>query len=138
MKKRDKKAQVSMEYMIVIGFVTFVVLVLLIQSFFYKRQVEKQVETTQAEQIVRSIIDTSEQVYYVGKPTKTTLKVYMPSGVQSIEFPNGTLLMKIRTQSGISDITYPSKVNITGTLSPNPGIRYIKVESRGTYVWVYV
>lgn len=138
MKKRDKKAQVSMEYMIVIGFVTFVVLVLLIQSFFYKRQVENQVSTTQAEQIVRSIIDTSEQVYYVGKPTKTTLKVYMPAGVQSIEFPNGTLLLKIKTESGVSDITYPSKVNITGSLSPNPGIRYIKVESRGTYVWVYV
>ncbi len=137
MKKRDRKAQVSMEYMIVIGFVTFVVLVLLIQSFFYRRQVENQVSTTQGEQIVKSIIDTSEQVYYVGKPTKTTLKVSMPDGIQSLDFVNGTVLMRIKTQSGISDITYPSKVNITGNLSSNPGIRYIKVESRGTYVWVY-
>lgn len=125
-----------MEYMVVIGFVTFIVMVLLIQSFFYKRQVERQVSTTQAEQIVKSIIDTSEQVYYVGKPTKTTLKVSIPDGVQSLDFVNGTVLMRIATQSGVSDITYPSKVNITGNLSANPGIRYIKVESRGTYVWV--
>jgi uncharacterized protein (UPF0333 family) len=130
-----KRGQVSVEYLIVIGFVTLIVGVLLTISVMYRSQVNYQIRLNQVDEVARSVVDSAESVYYLGEPSRTTLKIYMPEGVDSIIINDNELFFKVRVQSGaLTDIAYSTAANLTGSLRTSPGLREIKIESIGYQV----
>ncbi len=135
-----KRGQVSIEFMAIIGFVTFIALTMLIISQFYQRQVATQVETNQIDHLTRKIIEASESVYYLGEPSKTTIKANMPNHVESININNNEIDFKVKVAGGkTTDISYSSKVNLTGSISPAPGLKKIIVEAKcGDFTGCYV
>ena len=66
------KSQVSVEYMIIMGFATLMTIPLLLIYYTYTSDSSDSVATSQALQIARNIVDSSESVYYLGKPSQTT------------------------------------------------------------------
>ncbi|MDD5086369.1 MAG: hypothetical protein PHV16_01325 [Candidatus Nanoarchaeia archaeon] len=133
---RGKFAQVSMEYLIIVGFVLIITTPLIIIFYQHTATTNYQIITSQADKIVKKIVDNSEAVYYLGEPSKTRIKVYMPENVESIVMEDYEVCFKIKTKSGISDISQTSSVNISGDISTSPGIHYITIEAREGYVWV--
>lgn len=122
------RGQVSMEYMLVIGFSLLMILPVIVIYGKERQGINDQVNMKQAQNIGRKIADAAETVYYLGKPAKTTLKVYMPNNVESLTVGNNTVLFKIRTTNTVpADIPSYCSVNITGTLSNKPGIQYVQV-----------
>jgi uncharacterized protein (UPF0333 family) len=135
-----KRGQVSIEFMAIIGFVTFIAITMLIISQFYQRQVSTQVETNQVDHLARKIIESSESVYYLGEPSKTTINANMPDHVETIQIDTNEITFKIKVAGGkTTDISYTSNVNITGSISPTPGLKKISIEAKcGDFTGCYV
>ena len=130
------KSQVSVEYMFVMGFAALITVPLLLIYYTYTADSADSVAAGQAMQISRKIVDSAESVYYLGKPSQTTLKANFPDRIQSTNLSNKEVVFKIKTQNGIADVVQVSSVNITGTLPTSPGIHIITVKAQGNYVQI--
>ena len=124
-------AQISMEYLLVMGFAILITIPIIISFFANATNTSEQVAGSQARQTARKIIDASESVYYLGKPSSTTIRVYIPERTDSIMISGREMTLRMRTISGYSDIVVPSSVNLTGSIQPGSGIKYVKVEATG-------
>ena len=134
MKKRSRLAQVSVEYLFVVGFTTLLTIPLLIIYFNYSNEAADSVATSQALQVARKIVDASESVYYLGKPSQTTLKLAFPDRIAAASLENNEVLFQIRVKGGTTDIVFPSSVNITGTLPTTQGHYTVTLKAETNYV----
>ena len=132
--KEMTKAQVAMEYLILVGFVLAVIIPLVIIFYNESENINLQVKTQQVYAIGQHIIDKAESVYYLGEPSKTRLKAHLPDSIDQIIIQNHTLLFKMRTKQGLSDVVISSKVNITGSIPKTVGLHFITIENKGNYV----
>jgi len=134
--KTASKAQVSMEYVMLVGFTFLIIIPLIAIGFLYSSEGEDQIITSQLSQISKKIVDAAEEVYYYGAPAKTVIDVYIPKNIKSATITGNTILFKVQTINGITDISYSSPISINGTLPNSKGIKHIKVEAKGNYVWI--
>ena len=130
------KSQVSVEYMLVMGFAALITIPLLLIYYTYSSYSTDSVASSQALQIARKIVDASESVYYLGKPSQTTLKVNFPDRIQSTNLSNKEVVFKIKTQYGIGEVVQVSAVNLSGTLPTTQGIHIITIKAQDGYVQV--
>ena len=130
------KSQVSVEYMLIMGFATLMTIPLLIIYYTYTADSSDSVATGQALQIARKIVDSSESVYYLGKPSQTTLKLNFPDSIYSTNLSSKEVVFKIKTRSGITDIVQVSSVNMSGSLPITQGIHIITVKAEEGYVQI--
>lgn len=128
------KSQVSVEYMLIMGFATLMALPLLLIYYTYSSDTSDSVATSQAMQIARRIVDASESVYYLGKPSQTTLKLNFPDRIDSTNLSNREVVFKIKTKSGLTDIVQVSSVNMSGGLPTTQGIHIITIKAEEGYV----
>jgi len=133
---RNKNAQVSVEYVIIVGFILFITIPLILIFYEHTSSTNDQVITSQVDMIAKKVVDSAKSVYYLGEPSKTRIKVYMPTNIENVTIDNYEVVFKVKTKSGVTDISQPSSVNISGFISVTKGIHYISIESKGDYVWV--
>lgn len=130
------KAQVSVEYMLVMGFAALMALPLLLIYYTYSSDTSDSVATSQAMQIARRIVDSSESVYYLGKPSQTTLKLNFPDRIKSTRLGDYEVVINVSTKSGTAEMVQVSSVNITGNLPTTQGIHIITVKAEEGYVQI--
>lgn len=132
---REKKAQVSVEYMFLIGFATVITIPLIIIYQSFIQESRDEIASVQIQQIAKEMIDAAESVYYLGEPSQTTLRVNIPDSVVLANLSAGyEVVFKIKTRAGEVDIVQNSAVNITGSLPINKGTYTITVKAKSNYV----
>jgi len=131
---KTNKAQVSMEYMMIVGFVAVITIPLVLIYYAYSSDTSDQINANQVDQVAKKIVDAAESVYYLGEPSQTTIKVYIPNNVVQATIGNREVFFKIKTKSGISDIVQVSSVDIGGALPATSGIHYITIKATETQV----
>jgi len=134
--KMNLKSQVSVEYMLVMGFAALMTVPLLLIYYTYSSDSSESVATSQALQIARRIVDASESVYYLGSPSQTTLKLNFPDRISSINLSNKELVFKIKTRNGITDIVQVSAVNMSGSLPTSQGVHIVTVTAQDNNVQI--
>ena len=92
--------------------------------------------TSQALQIARKITDASESVYYLGKPSQTTLKLNFPEKIHSTNVTGYEVIFKMSTQAGITEIVQVSPVNMSGMLPKTSGIFLVTVKADENFVQI--
>lgn len=132
--KSSRKAQVAMEYMILVGFLVVITIPLILVYNTQYKGTNIQIISNQADQIGQKIVDTAESVYYLGQPSKTTLKVYMPQQIENVVVGNNEITFRVIVNNGIDEVVKMSSVPINGTLKATSGMHYITVQSVGSYV----
>ena len=135
-KRFSKKGQISIEYMSLVGMVTFVVIALFALSQYYVGEVKTTVNSNQADQIAKLIVENAEIVYYHGEPSKITLNVQMPKGIENIDIYENEISFTLTRGDRTIDIFYPSSVPMQGDISTTQGARSITIEAFGGYVWI--
>ncbi|MBM3234413.1 hypothetical protein FJZ19_04960 [Candidatus Pacearchaeota archaeon] len=131
-----KKSQVSIEYLIIVGFVTFILLSILAIAFLYSGTIKDQIKVTQLTNFANKITSSAEAVFYSGKPSKTTITVYLPEGVLSASIVENSLLFSIQTSSGVNIVSFSSNVPISGTLSSTSGVKKIEITAQDDKVLI--
>jgi uncharacterized protein (UPF0333 family) len=133
-KGMGRKGQVSMEYMILVGFLVVVTIPLILVYNTQYKGTSQQIISNQADQLGQKIVDTAESIYYLGQPSKTMIKVYMPQQIENITISNDEIVFRVRVSKGVDEIVKLSSVPINGTLIPSAGMHYITIQSVGSYV----
>jgi len=133
---RMKSGQVSIEYLIIVGFVTFVVIGILGIALFYSGTIQDRIVITQVENFANKLVSSAESVFYAGEPSKATITVYLPEGVKSIviDEDEDSIIIEVQTSSGVNKILFSSNVPISGTIDNNYGLKKIMVEAVGDEV----
>ena len=133
-----RKSQVSTEYLIVIGFVTFLIVSTLAIGFFYIGQINDKIKINQLQNFANKITSSAESVFYAGEPSKVRISTYLPGGVESIEIDENEDVIRftIATSSGTNTISFSSNVPISGTISKNEGVKVIIIEAQSNQVFI--
>ena len=137
MGKGNKSAQVSVEYMFLIGFVTVITIPLIIIYQSFTQESNDEISSTQINEVAKKIVDAAESVYYLGEPSQTTLKVNIPGNIVLADLSSGyEVVFNVRTKTGSSEIVRNSPINITGSLPVNKGTYTITLKAKSKYVEV--
>jgi len=117
-----------------VGFTLLMLMPLVLMFATEKQSMSEQIAFTQARQIASKIADSAETVYYLGESSLTTIRVYVPSSVDSIELNNYEAMVKVKKGEVIVDIVALSSVNMTGSLTVGTGIHEIQLTAMEDYV----
>lgn len=134
--RRKSRAQVALEYMMIFSFVLAALIPLIVLFYHRSSDIAIQVTSRQAQTVGQALVDRAESVYYLGEPSKATIRVYMPEGVEKVNLTNKAVVFTIRSPAGLSEIVIPTVVNLSGSVKKSAGIHFLTVESKGTYVQV--
>ncbi len=129
-----KRGQISTEYMILIGFILFLVTSMIGMAFVYVLDIKDSVKFNQVEKFADKLISSAESVFYSGEPSKITINLYLPEGIENIQIINQDVVFTISSNSGQNIIAYESNVPIQGTISPNPGLKKIVLTANANSV----
>ena len=130
----NRNSQMSVEYMIIIGFVTVITIPLIIIYYTFTQDSKDEISSAQINQIAKTISDSAESVYYFGEPSQTNLKIDMPDNVVLSNLSNNEIVFRIRTRTGEADIVQSSLVNITGSLPVKKGVYTVTIKAKSNYV----
>ncbi|MEK6847190.1 MAG: hypothetical protein AABY16_03425 [Nanoarchaeota archaeon] len=134
----SKRGQISLEYLIVVAFVVFAVIVILGVSLFYTSSAQDQIKLNQLFTFATKITTSAESVYYAGEPSKVTITAFLPDGVQNIEVISNNIVFTIVTSSGTSVIAFESNVPLDSatTILTNEGLKRIVIRAGADRVYV--
>jgi hypothetical protein len=134
---RQRRGQISTEYIIVVSFVLFVVLSTLGIALFYSSQIKDTIKFNQIESFSQKVISQAESIYYAGDPSHTQTTGYLPVGINSIQILDYYIVYNVSTSSGNAVTAYKSNVNLTGSISPNSGMKKVYLNATQDNVVVY-
>lgn len=122
-----KRGQIGFEYLVIMGFVTFVIVGILSSAFLYSGTIKDQIKINQIENCANKITSSSESIFYAGYPSRATTSCYMPDNILETEILEDTIFITIQTHQGQMKRGYTSNVPISGTISLNHGINKIQI-----------
>ena len=131
-----RKAQTSMEYMIIVGFVAAITIPLIIIFNSHSTEMNENIIANQVDNIASKIVDSAESVYYLGESSKVTFRVQMPKKINTITIGDNEVVFYVKKLAGVDEVVKYCPVPINGSISSQAGIHDIVVESKGDYVWV--
>ncbi len=137
MKKRgNTRAQVSMEFLIVVGFAFLMTIPLFILFYRQSETINTEVTASQIDKVASEIRDAVDEVYYLGSPSKKTITVYIPKGVQSITLNDNYITFLVDAPGGDYEIVKWTAGNVSGSIDTFKGIHHISAESLGNEVMI--
>ena len=136
MKKNHKsrKSQISIEYVIIVGFASFVLIMVLGLALVFSGAIKDRIKLIQVNNFANKILSTSESVFFYGEPSKATISAYLPDGVINITLLGNTLFIETQTSTGIEKYGFAGKVPITGDITTTSGIKRLEFIAEETRV----
>jgi len=132
-----KRGQVSVEFITIFGIIFLMIIPLIIIFFDQTGAVQDAIAQNHLRNIAVKITDKAETIYYLGQPSKTTLKVYLPNRIEKVNITGRTVIFRYKSDNNnLLDIVSVSQVNISGNISNKPGVHYIEIESLGGEVFI--
>lgn len=132
------KAQVSMEYVIVVFIVALLIIPAVYLIYSFSKSSETELRQIQINKVGNEIVRTAEKVYYQGAPSRIVLEESMPEGITQIRIEKdwnlnqNELVVDTYFNSKSSQFSFPSKVNIAGSFPPKSygrGLKKIRIEA---------
>lgn len=130
-KKRLKKAQIAIEYMIVIG-----VILIALSPFVYK-EINKYVIKTRindAHNLASDITKSADSLYSLGPGNQKHLYIDVPKGVSDVNIYGREISFTVETPDGTKDIILTTKGYVTGVIPIGSGAHKIKMKMLETGV----
>jgi len=135
MDNAKKEGQISVEYLVIIGFVTVITIPLIIIYYTFTQQSNDEITSSQISQISKKIVDAAESVYYLGEPSQISLRINMPDNVILVNLSSGKeVVFRIRSGRGEADIVQTTSANISGSLPTKKGTYAVTIKAMPDYV----
>jgi len=132
-----KKGQSSVEFLILMGFLTFVIIGILAVGYSYSGTISDNIRSNQINNFANKIISTSETVFYAGEPSKATISVNIPDNVQDVEIVDNSVVVTYRLTSGENKVSFSSNVpiieNLSAEISSGSGLKNLIVIANLTH-----
>ena len=128
------KAQVAIEYLIIVSVAIIVLLPLVIYANEMIRNYNEETKISLAKNAVKKLGESADWVYSQGQPAKLTTEVYFPEGIDQASLENNTILLRMKILSGISDVYYSTMSPLNGSIPSNAGYYTISIIAYQNYV----
>src|SRR4030042_2166782 len=115
------KAQIATEYMVIVAFALMILVPYTLYLTNVSHNFSQDNSLAVASNTVKKIGQNADWVYSQGVPSRLEISVMVPDNVESMAISGKSILCKIRTSAGISDIYYDSIANLTGNITTSPG-----------------
>ena len=134
----SKSGQAATEYLMVVALISIVIIPTTFLFYNYASDSAEEIDHAQIDKFGRDLVATAETVYYLGSPSKITIKERLPANVENISIEqdsvSGTYIfaITIRTEAGASTITFPTNVRISGAFDANDmneGVKNVRIYS---------
>ncbi len=116
------------------------VLVFLVPIWAYVSGVQMQagseLSISYAKNAAEQIADTAGLVYSQGSPAKVNMRVYIPGGVEDVNIIGKTIVLRVRTTAGVSDVFSISIAEMNGTIPSQEGTYLVTVEAKNGFVQI--
>jgi hypothetical protein len=122
--------------LIVIAFVVFLIITVLSIALFYSGNLTDTVKMKNIQNYAEDVVSSAESVFYRGEPSKITIGVYLPGGVQDIYFEEDSLVIELETGAGLNKVAFSSNVPISGNLSVSSGKKRVQLSAQSNGVLV--
>lgn len=117
----SKRGQSGVEYLIIVGFVTFAVLFIFSIAIVYSNSINDNLRINQMENFANQLISSSESVFFAGEPSQIVIKLYLPKNVEELQISGNEIVFTIETSNGLNTRSYRSKVPLDGSITNSPG-----------------
>ena len=140
MKKRGSfKAQVSMEFLLVVGFAFLMTIPLIVIFYQQSQSINTEVSASQVDKVASEARDAADEVYYMGAPSKKSISIFMPEGVNSVSFTNNTggasITFNVNSPDGDYEVVkWVASKTLSGSIGNFEGIHCIAAFACETYV----
>ena len=135
------RGQSAFEYLVIISMVITFLVPVWAYVLATQQNTSDELSLAYANNAVQKIVDISNLVYSQGPPAKVTIRIYMPGGIEELIIIDKTIDIKLRSNSGISDIyeTSTGTLNFTENLNETlseEGIYILKIEATDNVVQI--
>ena len=121
------RGQVSMEFLLIMGVAFVMIIPVLILFLTQSQDMQEDVSAAQVNKLADELVDAADNVYYLGTPSKKTIKAYMPNFIESFNFTSNRIIINVNTGSRQYSIFKVTAANLTGTLSTEVGLHVIEI-----------
>jgi len=122
---RIKRGQVSMEFVIILGFL----LVALIPITIYgTNRINTEIKIQKAFGTVDSIASAADSIYALGPGSKKFIYIDVPDSTVSTLVSGNNVFLNVRTFGGTSNISAASKAKLIGSIPKSPGRSHLSLE----------
>ncbi|MEM7825093.1 MAG: hypothetical protein QXO27_03930 [Candidatus Aenigmatarchaeota archaeon] len=128
------KAQVAIEYITIISIAFIILLPLILYVNDLLSDYNDDTRISLAKNTVKKLGENIDWVYAQGQPAKVSIQIYIPDGITEISLNNKTILFKIKTSAGISDIFYETVPFLNGSVPTTEGYYWVSLVSYENYV----
>jgi uncharacterized protein (UPF0333 family) len=129
--KHKKKAQIALEYMILIGFI-LAALTPLVYSQLNKYMTKQRISDTY--RLANNIAKSSDSLYSLGPGNQKYMYINVPKGISNVNIYQREISFTVETQEGEQDIILLTKGYITGVIPITPGTHQISMRVLGNGV----
>lgn len=118
----------------VVGLAMMMTLPLIVLFYQQTENLNTGIIDSQVDKVASEIRDAADEVYYLGHPSKKTVTVFFPEGINSILIYNTSIVFLVESVNGDYEVVKWSVANLSGTLQTYPGIHHVVVEAQSGYV----
>ncbi len=125
----SSKAQVSMEYMMLLGISLIVAGFLWVNSGSNISDTQWDLQLAYANNAIEKIVQTADVIYVQGPPARTYVNADFPDNIKQVYIGNNTLTFELMWKGTPRNVTGYSISNLTGYINPAQGQHRIMVSA---------
>ena len=130
------KGQVSIEYMLVLGFM-FLMLIPLVALYNSAQQDSSdELVNGQLLRVGNTLRDAAERVYFAGDPAQEQVELYFPDKLKQISIYNTSIVFTAYGGSGPYDLLIPGLAPMNGSLKINKGVHIVTLVAQNGIVQI--
>ena len=133
-----KTLQVAFEYLVVFGVVLLFAVPVWIYVSDLQRQTSNDLYVSYAKTAAEKIASASDLIYSQGQGARIKIKVYIPKNVVNVSIQGHEVIFNLSYETGFTDIFAKSIAPLNGSLPKEEGNYWVKLESKGEYVEIWV
>lgn len=121
-----------MEYLAVFSVAFLMIMPMIVIYMTQSNNLKQKVVNAQVEKASSTIIDTAEEVHYMGPPTQKTIRVSFPAGITGIDIYQTVLRFNVSLGETQYSIVKEAVTNLTGSLRKEPGPHKLVIKAEET------
>lgn len=125
------RAQMSMEYLVIIGFSFLLIAPMIVVFYQQSGELQEEISAAQLQNVADELLFASEEVFFLGSPSQQYLTLAFPPQIRSLNCANASVQISyVLSNSEISYYAHSDiPLNISCNVSLSQGAHYIKVQA---------
>lgn len=125
-----KRAQAAIEYLFIVGFALLFVIPIILLFYTQRADISDEIVFAQINRLGLELENAIDNVYYLGAPSKQTIKIYVPESIDSVFVASNSITFTFDTVAfGLYNYSIYPDVNLTGSIYAHGGINNFVVEA---------